>query len=62
MYVYLHIKYLILIKFGFSGQIFIKVLTTKFHENLSGVSLVDICGQTGGRNVANILGKHGGMY
>jgi len=37
LFVTLHIKCQILTKFGFSLQIFIKVLNIKFHENLSNV-------------------------
>jgi hypothetical protein len=62
LFVTLNTKCPILTKFGFSRQIFKKVLTIKFHENLSNVSRVDKCGQTDGHNEANILGQHGGLY
>jgi hypothetical protein len=46
LFVTLHTECPILTKFGFSRQIFTKVLIIKFHENLSNVNRVDTCGQT----------------
>jgi hypothetical protein len=45
MYLGLHVKCLILNKFGVSRQIFVKVLSFKFHENPSSGSRADTCGQ-----------------
>jgi len=37
-----------------NSQFFLKYSNIKFHENLSSGNLVVPCGQTGGRNFANV--------
>jgi hypothetical protein len=44
MYFGLHVKYAILTELGVPTQIFIKVLTVKFHANPSSGNRTDTCG------------------
>ena len=62
MYLVLHVKCLILTKFGFSGQILMKVVSIELHKNPSGKSRVCRCGRTDRRTDKQTLRRHRGAF